>query len=134
MSDEPTFYSEAVHPLDPIRIPIAARRLLLALDNQKIRDPYSLNVKMASDDLRALLEFHEGDRTGDAAQSIRPPEPDEVRSFAGSVSGLINDLDDVRARLSDLLLTLPPGDIGDLLEDAKNAISNAEDLIEAEWA
>ncbi len=52
------------HSLDGIRIPGAARRLLDSLDKQKIRDPYSLNVKEAMADLRALLDYHERGRSG----------------------------------------------------------------------
>lgn len=56
---------EEIHPMDAVRIPGAARRLLDALDRMHQRGYLSLNVCTARDELRALVEYHEkGGRTG----------------------------------------------------------------------
>lgn len=50
---------EAVHAMDSIRIPGAARRLLDALARMHDRGTLSLNVRDAENELRTLIEYHE---------------------------------------------------------------------------
>lgn len=57
--DEGKIVFETIHPLDSIRIPLAARQLIDALDREKRRDPHSLNVESTLSVLRSLVEHHE---------------------------------------------------------------------------
>jgi len=50
---------EEIHPMDSIRIPGAARKLIDALDRMHERSVLSINVREAREELRALVEYHE---------------------------------------------------------------------------
>jgi len=43
---------------------------------------------------------------------------------------IVDRLDEIRAEISDVAFTLPPGDLRECLTEAKNQLGMAQDLIE----